>query len=526
MLSLVDWAYVYSVGSFLELVMAAAAWRIYGTLWQLLVDTGLAYLSFVAILVGGLRRAADSTASASRGIVALQWSELRLYLAFIVVFIGAVPSVTVHPKDFVFAENDCVLSNADLRRQSILRHADESTDYDFLEFGGRPVSVPLWWWLLNNLSRGLTAAAINALPCRLDLRTLAADVAAAAVKDPRLRDELLNFHRDCWRLAYHRFVSGESTDIESSSEGIDLEADLAWAGSSFFLESPSYYRQLFATQAVPSFPYDVERDEAFAAPEFSGDGGFPSCRQWWLDNDLGLRPRLLETFGSGLRARWHYLSKGRSEASDDALLHAVLRTDRSLQRGVLKGDLVRTGWFSRIADGALSVGAGLGAARSAPELAVALKLVRDTAPIIQSLVLLLLVVTLPLLLAAGLFQLDVLIALSFAFVSVVFWSFLFRLVFWIDTALTAAILPDSVAGLLDTSFFQLVFQAVLFSLYVAFPPLFTWFLAATGSSFGAELAHGISGGVELPQRLSTAGIGTGTRPAALGKGQRIATSHR
>ena len=500
--------------------MATAAWRIYDTLWRLLIDTGLAYLPFMAILVGGWRRAAEFSSSSARGVVALQSSELRLYLAFMVVFIGAVPSVTVHPKDFVFAENDCVLSNADLRRRLILRHADESPDYDFLELGGAPVAVPLWWWLLNNLSRGLTAAAINALPCRLDLRTLSADVAAAAVREPQLRGELLRFHRDCWRAAYQRFARYQIAAPATLPSGASMEEDLAWAGSRVFLETPGYYDQLHPVAAVASFPYDPARDATFAASEFSAEGGFPSCRQWWRDSAQGLRPRLLGTFGQGLRARWHYLFQGRSEASDDSLLRAVLHTDRPLRQGVLKGELVRTGWFARFADSALSLGAGLGAARSAPELAVSLKLVRDTAPIIQSLVLLLLVATLPLLLSVGLFQFEVLISLSLAFASIVFWSFLFRLVFWLDTALTAAIMPDSVAGLLDTGFFQLVFQVVLFSLYVAFPPLFTWFLASTGRSFGAELAHGISGGVELPQRLASAGIGSGSRSAAKGEGRR------
>ncbi len=511
---------MYSVGSFLELVTAAAAWRIYDTLWRLLIDTGLAYLPFAAILIGGLRSATVGIPLAQRGVAALQVSELRLYLAFLVVFLGVVPSVTVHPKDFVFAENDCLLSDSDMRRRLTLRHAAESSDYDFLELGGEPVSVPLWWWLLNNLSRGLTAAAINALPCRLDLRTLSADIVAASVRDPRLREELLHFQRACWKVAYRRFLRVGTASSEPLPEGSSLEEDLSWAGSSFFLQSPGYYDQLFPAEAVSSFPYDSERDDTFAAAEFSADGGFPSCRQWWLDSDLGLRARLLTSLDHGLRARWRHLFRSRSDAEDDRLLRAVLHTDRPLAQGVLKGELVRTGWAASIADSALSIGAGFGAVRSAPELAVSLKLVRDTAPIIQSLLLLLLVATLPILLAVGLFQLELLISLSLAFSSIVFWSFLFRLVFWLDTALTAAILPDSAFGLLDNGFFQLVFQVLLFSLYVAFPPLFTWFLAAAGSSFATALAHGIGGGVVAAQRLVS--VGAGATPAGKRSTDRVA----
>ena len=485
---------MYSVGSFLELVTAAAAWRIYGDIWRLLVGTGLAYLPFAVILYLSLRQAREGS-SEGLGPAALRLSETRLYLAFAVVLFCAVPAVPITPEEMVYAEQSCTVTQLDLVRTLQERHAGTSgTTYDIFTVGGEPVVVPLWWWLINNLAQGITAAAINALPCNLDLRGLSAAVAEAAVSEPQLQGELALFHRDCWQSAHRLYAQRRRQAPAETPDGTPLHEDLAWAGSSFFLDTPGYYDSLFPEEGVQSFPYDPQRDAAFAAPAHADGRGWPSCRAWWQDTQLGLRGRLLALADEELRKKWFYHHQRRRDGGEDALLRVLLDTGQQLNATAVAGSLRGGGVVNMLQESVLTFLAGYATLQALPETSVGFKIIRDSAPILQALVLLLLVLSLPILLAAGNYSLESLLSLSLVFMSVVFWGFLFKLVYWIDSTLIDAVLPQSLYAGLYSSAFALVFQAVIFLAYMLLPLLFTRFMQEVGRSVGINASQIFLGG--------------------------------
>ena len=488
---------MYSVGSFLELVTAAAAWRIYAEIWHLLVSTGLAYLPFAAILFTSLRQARERS-DAGPGLFALRLSEMRLYLAFAVVLFCVVPTVPITPEEMVYAEQSCTIVQQDAARTLQQRRAGESnTTYDFFTLGGEPVLIPAWWWLLNNLAQGITAAAINALPCNLDLRGLSAAIASAAVKEPELQGEVTAFHRDCWQPARRLYAQRRRGAPETLPSGTPLYEDLAWAGSSFFLDTPGYYDSLFPGEGLRSFPYEPARDGVFATPTHAEGRGWPSCRQWWRDDEHGLRGRLLSLADRELQEKWYYYHRRRQDSQDgaeDALLRRLLNTGQQLSATAVAGSLRGSGLVNALQEGALTFLAGYTALQALPEVATSFKVLRDSAPILQALVLLLLILSLPILLATGSYSLEAMLSLSLIFMSVVFWGFLFKLVYWIDSTLIEAVLPKSFYEAVYSSAFALVFQAVAFLAYMLLPLLFTRFMQEIGRNVGINASQVFLGG--------------------------------
>ena len=501
---------MYSTGSFLELLTAAMAWHLYGELWSLLVRSGLAYLPFAALILLSLREArAHSAAPGSSGGAALQKAELRLYPAFAVVLLALVPAVAVSPRELVFAEQSCVLSRSDLQRKSLEhRQGDSGTTYDEVRLDGITPRVPIWWWLLNNLSRGLSAEAINALPCTVDLRRLSADVTAGALRDPLLRMEYLRFGNECWRPAYRRFLSIRQLPETAPGER-PISDDITWVGSRHFLQTPGYYDRLYPSRGVQAFPYLATRDAVFAAPEFAADGGWPNCRDWWSEADRGLRGRLLAAVDGGLLGRWYHRFTQTPESAD-RLLFRLLRGDQELRGPVVADNLAAPGAFGAVQELGLNLLGGFGLVRALPETAAIFKVVRDSAPVIQALILMVLVVVLPLLLASSAYSIGALLLLSFAFFSVNFWSFIFKLVFWLDNTLSDALFGDEWLGQAVALPFRVVFQTLIFSLYIALPVLFTGWMASAGSGIGSGIANLLGTGLlRSPAQASGAGARSG-----------------
>ena len=487
---------MYSSGNFLELLSSFSGWRLYNQLWQLLVDTGIAYLPFAALILSGLHNAALQSSTGSVGLQALRLTELRLYIAFVIVLFAVVPTVPVQPRTLVYAEQSCVLSRGELQRSMREeRPGERDAGYEALRLDGGGARVPLWWWWLNSIGQGLTAAAINSIPCHIDLRQFSVDIAANTVRSPHLREELERFHRECWRPAHRRFLHrAPGPSAIAPSSGLSPQEDLAWAGSSLLLSTPGLYDSLYPEQAVRSFPYDRERAGAFAPPELAS-GGWPTCRDWWSDAERGLRPRLLASMDEGLLGRWHHRF-ARGHIAEDKLLHAVLRADREMQFAA-QSSFAAPGAWGLLQESVMNLLASRGAWRSLPEAMVMFKLLRDSAPIMQALLQLLLIVSLPLLLAVSAYRLEVMLRLSFVFLSLIFWSFWFKLVYWVDNTLTEALLGEQwffqVAGMP----FRILLQVVLFGVYILFPLLFTRFMSEAGHGVGVGIAHALSGSSAL-----------------------------
>ena len=139
---------------------------------------------------------------------------------------------------------------------------------------------------------------------------------------------------------------------------------------------------------------------------------------------------------------------------------------------------------------------------------------RAGAPVVQSIVLMMLILTIPLIMLFSQFNLETAITLAVVHFSVVFWSFLFELAKWLDNFLLKAILdkhtPD---GTLNT--FQyllasgsatdvLVISYITMAAYVALPLIFTSLMGIAGSRLAFNIGiEGLSGSVS---RAAASGV--------------------
>ncbi len=434
------------VGSFLELHTAVLAWHLYDQLWGILLASGLAYLPFIAVLVANLLKARRAADTQDVGVLALRWSELDVYAAFVVLLAAVYPIIEVQPAQVTYLRNSCGEDpGATQRRQESFPLGDSDTSYDDSDggalIGAMQPRVPLWWLLLNNLSRGLTAAGINSLPCRTDVRRLSAEIESQRVADPGLRDELRRFHRDCWEPSLAEFYRSRPRVPVALRKNID--ADLAWAGSQFFLSARGYYDYYRPREALRSFPYDFSRDAAWADPKYGNQGGWPSCRQWWQDSRDGLRPRLMAEVDAAFMKRvrsWTRSALGATSAQAEERVLRSLVDPREFLGAPQPSYNRQPGALGALGQWLRQRLANIGVYLGQPEYQLRIMLVRQAAPVVQALLLMLIIVLLPLLLAAFGYSVRGVVTLSFLMVSIICWEFLFALARWVDNHFFSAML--------------------------------------------------------------------------------------
>lgn len=480
---------MYSVGNYLELLTTTSAWHIYGSIWNTLVYTGIAYLPLMIMIVLGLKTALSNAPRGLWGINALYIIEWQMYWAFVVILLAAVPTVGVNQKELIYAEEDCVLSRSDLARRRQEHQLGEQTTFDEVRLDGETVRVPLWWWLINNFGQGLTAVATNSLPCKIDVRRLVVELEDVHIREPELSSEVARFQSECWRVAYGR--STQYAHLRAKTAQQDNERsyheDIAWPGSHYFLNTAGYYQDIYPAHAVPSFAYNVLRDAVFAPEARATDGGWPTCAQWWVDQKEGLRTRLLMTIPESLLARWLHRFK-RDKQAEERLLYTLLHVERETGTRVISDNLTQPGLLTNVADTGSKLLGAYGAVSRAPSVAAVFNVLRDSAPILHAVVMLVLVVALPFILMAGAYSPERTIRLSLVFLSVLFWGFLFKLVFWVDTTLGHVLFYQNWTDVTILSTVRWVFNGVMFSLYFSVPILFTRWASTVGGDFGLNAA--------------------------------------
>lgn len=147
--------------------------------------------------------------------------------------------------------------------------------------------VPVWWYMIHSLSKGVTHATIAGIPCGDNLRQLRFDVQHTQIKDPILLEEVQDFANQCYAKAYFRL---KSTNAQLSDATIN---SVGWIGSDYFLSTSGYYDYYTSTKPRSQWPYDANRDDGY--PDV-GRGGYPTCKQWWNTPTVGLKTRVMSSY--------------------------------------------------------------------------------------------------------------------------------------------------------------------------------------------------------------------------------------
>lgn len=551
------------VSSIIELYTSMLGWYMYGAMWDVITGTGLIMVPFVAAILQTILEDSEREKKDTRQFV--RSLEFRIYSMVAVMVFAAQPYVILFPENMRYTHLACLPANEG--ESSILERRVERIDYGDTgttadnhatrfqaSLNGREVRIPLWWYIISRLSHAFTLSMKLELPCNPDLKTLVDGLSGIRIEDELLRQEVTQFHKDCYRpsLTLYRRQSQERDWSLPPSLRDNPEQELSWIGSRIFLQLDGYYDFYRAQQPVTEFFWIESRDGMVADQYYAGDRGFPFCDEWWEPENStidGLRSRLLEYFkskaewqdtvqGYGGFFRWwadSFMGTDSQRRHDDYFLQMALTADGATsfsQRFNANIDQA-SGFWSNIAQsvtgGAANVGIFLG---SIPQRVEA-KTYRTAAPIVQALILMFFIMFLPALLTIGMFDIGKLITLTVVCFTLIFWGYLFALCHYIENFFLESLITNgsdsdwnqqqlmaAVTGQAggdsssDISLSISIIEWISRILYVALPVIFSFFLGLVGHHVGGVIDREVG-------KLAGGAAQSGAVPAKTGVGMAV-----
>ncbi|MCB1741321.1 MAG: conjugal transfer protein TraG N-terminal domain-containing protein, partial [Gammaproteobacteria bacterium] len=403
---------------YLEYYLTLVAWIINNGIWDVLVASGIFALPFLAIIVQEwLKARAEGADEGNKGVLSSMRIENRVWVAIVVILFAGIPFIQIDLGTIQFDRTRSTQCQA-----NVPVPADTNWSASFTTINNQSARVPVWWFFMHALSKAVTGAAVAAIPCGTDLRQMRMEIDSTRIADPVLAQEVADFTHDCYGPARARLFMSRPT---LSDEEMN---DVTWIGSRFFLETPGFYDTYRSRTPREAWPYDDTRDAGLA--EVSSGGGYPTCSQWWLDSSPGLRARLLAQIEPGLLSRF---AQWANFLSQDQVNDSVIRAVASPQNQVMNQGHVYTDYGGQIGitlpnavtRGAADLGMTVGALGFFP----AMDVVRQALPMVLSFLKMAMVISIPLVLIFGTYDLRTVVtvtAVQFALFFVDFWFQLAR----------------------------------------------------------------------------------------------------
>lgn len=494
--------------NYFDYVTLNIGWLINNTLWYIIATSGIVTIPFIlkifSIFIKAREQGVDE---GNQGILIINWLEVYVYLSILVIFSTCIPILSPDFKIMQYKQSDSTCSYeealiSDSKFQSINS-----------QFDGQEVKIPIWWYGIHSLSRGLTQSAVTALPCSTDIRQIQTEIQSLKISDPILLEDVQDFHAMCFNPSYNKIR--KSFNRLSKNDALDV----SWIGSSLFLNSPGYYDSFRATTPRRDWQYDSVRDVGLnPGPNFTG---YPSCKEWWSDTDVGLKVKLMTEVENqknyfSLSELW-YNTFGRVfkdlNERDETLLRSLVNPDKLIGTSDnlltnYSGDYDKT-VLQHI--GSFFSTAGL--ALSSTERQVEMDAFRQAAPMIQSILLMCIVILMPIVITLGGFEPRVILTLTFVLFAIIFLTFIWELGRFLDTQLIEMIYDGSQAEnsllrflYLDRGIGDVAIMRILTSVvFIAFPVLLLAGMSWAGIRIGAELNGALGKMAQTTQEAGSQG---------------------
>jgi hypothetical protein len=493
-----------NVDSYLELFTTLFGWAFYGVLWDVLVGTGIVYLPFLGILIDNWREPAEGGEFGTVTALSLRRMEIELFTAlFVVVLAGQPSALTALDAGTLQYTAPPTLTNPDPESATVNAPL---ASYGSTGFAGSPetVNLPIWWYAVIAASSGINHAVIEGLPTAADLRTYEQQARLATIADPQLRAEVSQFFSDCFVPSRSRYQSGaiRTTAIADILDEYGPD-DPDWLGSHVYQDISGYYDRYRASSPVTGWSYDALRDTEYSVEE-PPEWGRPSCDQWWDDQDIGLRQKLVDeadATSGGLSGLIVAIAPAlATERQYDAVVRAVLAnapetwssSDLAAYNTGTSGAL---SYVEHFAKGSLATG---GVITASAIFSVTMTAILEGLPMIQAVLLLGIYALLPMLVILSRYSLSMLVTGALAVFTVKFWSVLWYLALWVDQNLILSMYPDV------NVFFQIfanpgehdvkrmLLNMITASLYIGLPLLWSALMSWAGIHVGRSLATAAS----------------------------------
>ncbi|MFG6656210.1 conjugal transfer protein TraG N-terminal domain-containing protein [Scandinavium sp. M-37] len=466
-----------TANSYLEYVLTVLGWVVSNGIWDTITSTGLFALPLLMKLIAHVLKAREQGADeGDAGGLTLAWMENTVYMAMLVVMFTCVPLLDVDITQMRL--------NTERARQCNITvpAAPERSGYAPLvnDISGQVARVPMWWYLVHAISKGITQAATATLPCKPDLRQLRFDVQHTSINDRILSQELQDFTFECYAPSLVRLKQrgGELT--------YDDDQNVSWPGSSLFLTQPGFYDTDHARTPRSRWSYDSERDAGLVN---NGQGGYPTCKQWWSDADIGLKARLLAKVKPDV---WQtFRSMGAPKAVQEEVVLRSLVSGRNTQ--VSQDGQVYAGYggdvggsfFHGITRGIATVGNRLTAIAAFP----AFDSLRQALPMVQAILQMALVICIPLVTVFSAYSVRTVMSLTFAQFGLIFLTFWWELARWLDSTMLS-LLYDSdthsgwnLAGIQNVQD-NMILQFVMATMFLVLPAFWIGAMGWAGIQLG------------------------------------------
>lgn len=493
---------------YLEYYLTLAGWIVHNGIWNVLVASGVFAVPFLAIIVQEwLRARAKGADEGNKGVSSAMRIENRVWVAIVVMMFAGMPTVPINLATLEFDRTRSEQCDVDVPTPADTRWSDAYTTLN-----DQTAHVPVWWFFMHAVSKGVTGAAIAAVPCGTDLRQMRMEIDAERIDDPVLAQEVADFTRDCYGPARAKlFMSRPELSDEQKH-------DVTWIGSNYFLESHGFYDNYRSKMPRTAWPFDATRDAGLA--EVPSGGGYPTCRQWWSDDTHGLRHRLLNQVDPNLRERFAswagFMSLGQV---DDSIVRAIAAPrQQTMNQGQAFADYggqVDMSLPNMAVRGVSDLGLTAGSLSFFP----AMDVVRQALPMVLSFLKMGILICIPLVLLFGTYDLKTVVTVSCVEFAVFFVDFWFQLARWIDSTILDALYgwdsPHSnfnpLMGL-NNAFGDMLLNFVMATMFIVLPGLWATALTWTGLRTGGAL-QGLAEGTKGAGQAGSKGVDTAVRAA-------------
>ncbi|MEM9257660.1 MAG: conjugal transfer protein TraG N-terminal domain-containing protein [Pseudomonadota bacterium] len=503
------------VASFFEFITTLFSWIIYDGIWSVLVDTGIVFLPFIAMIITNAlssHRAGDDEGNA--GLQSLKKVEADFYVMIAVIVFAGIPALSVELGEMEYVRPALTCGDT----VETIPGTDTGTTYDrtLAELGDQQGGIPIWWAAIHVLSKSITAAAVASIPCSNDLASVEYRLANDGIDDPGLRKEIQEFTNDCYRRSKSRL-------LREDTSGLTLEQldDTNWLGSQFFLTEPGYYNYYYSQDPRADFPFDATRDAGFESS--AGVGGHPRCNEWWLDGTDGIRAQVLASIDPDMLDDMVYDTNNLIDAATDQTLSQAEREDVFLRkylainrvREAVSVDLPMSTGYRNMgssqppvnSDGSVwsslgsmfdttvdfvvdTIETGIAAAGGiikAPSGIGEGVMIRQGISMFQSLALMVFVIILPFLMVFSQYKLSTLMTLTIIFFGMHFMTFLWAVAFWMENNLMNLLTQSEGLGAFAPMTNPVQSGIILWMerfMYIIFPMLYLASLGWVGISAG------------------------------------------
>lgn len=413
---------------YFEFYLTLVGWIINNGIWNVLVASGVVAVPFVVIVLQEwLRARAEGAEEGNKGVLSAVRIETRVWAAIVVIMFACIPFIPLNLSTLQFDQSrstQCQV-NAPLPAQTGWAPV-------FTELNNQTALVPVWWFFVHAIAKGVTAAAVAAIPCGTDLRQIRMDIDSTRIGDPLLAQEVADFTRDCYGLSRAKLFVDRPTLTD------DVKNDVTWIGSTYFQNTAGFYDTYHSSTPRTAWPYDTVRDAGLA--QVPNGGGYPTCQQWWADGTQGLRARLLQQVDPDLMTR---VQRWAGFLTPDQANDAVIRAVASPSQQIMNQGQVYTDYGGQI-DKTLPnivdrVASDVGLAMGTLAYLPAMDVVRQALPMVLALTKMALSISLPLVLVFGTYELRTLVAVTCVEFALFFVDFWFQLARWVDSIIIDAL---------------------------------------------------------------------------------------